>query len=128
MKNKEYILEVTEEEYAENLKKGWTEDDMLPVGKHKFKRVSPDRVASKEDLHPSNTKVQITIKLDLDVLNYFKERAADARAAPYQTQINNELRSVMEREKTVADKNIKEQLLQDTNFIKAVAEEIRKVA
>ncbi len=42
-----------------------------------------------------NTKVRITIYLDLDVLNHFKARAKDGQ--PYKTQINAELRRVMER-------------------------------
>jgi len=33
--------------------------------------------------------------VDLDVLDYFKARAADM---PYQTQINTELRRIMEKE------------------------------
>ena len=57
-KKKEFILEVTEEDYQKGIERGWTEDDMLPVGKHKFRRVPPERRAKKEDLHPSNIKVE----------------------------------------------------------------------
>ena len=35
--------------------------------------------------------------LDADILDFFKERAKEPNASPYQTQINNELRAVMER-------------------------------
>ena len=35
-----------------------------------------------------NTKVRISILIDLDVLNFFKERALKAGAPAYQTQIN----------------------------------------
>lgn len=48
------------------------------------------------------TKVRISIYLDLDVLNHFKARAAKD-GAPYQTQINAELRGLMEREAKKAD-------------------------
>lgn len=41
-------------------------------------------------------KVRITIFLDADVLDFFKMRALQPNAAPYQTQINHELRAVME--------------------------------
>jgi uncharacterized protein (DUF4415 family) len=50
-----------------------------------------------EAFEPRNTKVRITMYLDLDVVDYFKARAGQ-NGTPYQTQINTELRSLMERE------------------------------
>jgi hypothetical protein len=79
---KEFILEVTEEDYQEGLRKGWTEDDMLPVGKHKFRRVLPERRATKEDLQDSNIKVEFQMKLDLDVLKHFARRAKAKKSKP----------------------------------------------
>ena len=52
-----------------------------------------------EAFEDRNTKVRISIYLDLDVLNYFKARA-DKNGTPYQTQINAELRAIMEREES----------------------------
>jgi len=95
MKNKEIIVEISQEEYDEMKAEGY--DEIFKPGKHVFKRVPRNRLASKADLHPSNTKVQITMKIDLDILKYFKARAEKANSAPYQTQINSELRRVMER-------------------------------
>ncbi len=43
-----------------------------------------------------HTKVRITIFLDLDILDFFKARAAKRGKAPYQTQINQALREYME--------------------------------
>ena len=43
-----------------------------------------------------HTKVRITIFLDLDILDFFKSRAAKRGKAPYQTQINQALREYME--------------------------------
>ncbi len=37
-KSEEVILEVTEKDYAEGLKRGWTDDDMLKPGRYKMKR------------------------------------------------------------------------------------------
>jgi uncharacterized protein (DUF4415 family) len=51
-----------------------------------------------EAFEARNTKVRISIYLDLDVLDYFKARAAAKEGVPYQTQINGELRALMERE------------------------------
>ncbi|HEV3469049.1 MAG TPA: hypothetical protein VG148_06990 [Pyrinomonadaceae bacterium] len=32
------ILEVTQKDYEEGLKRGWTDDDMLKPGRYKFRR------------------------------------------------------------------------------------------
>ncbi len=37
-KPEEVTLEVTEKDYAEGLKRGWTDDDMLKPGRYKMKR------------------------------------------------------------------------------------------
>jgi BrnA antitoxin of type II toxin-antitoxin system len=76
-------------------------------------------------------KVQITIKLDADVLDFFKKRASQANTAPYQTQINQELRLIMESggKAKVKSKKVKidtKKLLTDKKFIKALTEEIKK--
>ena len=63
------------------------------------------------------------LKLDLDVLNYFKERAAAANAAPYQTQINSELRRIMERNDNGVPYS---SLLDDDRFIAAIAERVQE--
>ena len=51
-----------------------------------------------EAREPRNIKVRTNIHFDLDILNYFKERASLPGAPPYQTQINAELRKIMERD------------------------------
>ena len=72
---------------------------------------------------PKKTKVRVTLYLDSDVLAYFKERAAESHAAPYQIQIDNELRAVMERNpKSISvDYSL---LLKNRTFIRALAEEV----
>lgn len=123
---KEFILEVTEEEYQEGLKKGWTDEDMLPVGKHKFRRVSPERLAKKEDLHPSNIKVELPMKLDLDVLRHFQSRAENTEIETLQCLLNEKLRAVMEEELKLEE--VENKLLNDKKFIAALAEEVKKAA
>ncbi len=39
-KEKEFVYEMTQEEYDKGLAKGWDADDMLSVGKHKFRRLT----------------------------------------------------------------------------------------
>ncbi len=43
-----------------------------------------------------HTKERITIFIDLDILNFFRARAAKRGKPPYQTQINQALREYME--------------------------------
>ena len=121
--DKELILEVTQEEYDEAMKKGWTDDDIQKPGKHKFRRTT--RVAK-----PSESKVKITMWLDGDILMHFQKRASDANAAPYQTQINAELRKIMEKdlsdEKAEINKSI-ESLTTNKDFIRAVAEQLKEL-
>lgn len=126
--DKELILEVTQAEYDGAMKKGWTDDDIQKPGKHRYRRTT--RVVKPEDILPSNIKVQITLRVDLDILEHFKRRAADSHAAPYQTQINAELRKVMERdlsnETAEISKSI-ETLTTNKEFIRAVAEQLKEL-
>ncbi len=76
-----------------------------------------------EDTNPSNCKVRVTMYVDANVLEYFKKRATEPNAAPYQTQINNELRVIMERSETGAPYS---SLVNDERFIMAVAERVQE--
>lgn len=128
-KVEDIIVDVTEVEFQEDLARGLEEDEVLKPGRHHFKRggflarhgLQPDRV-------DMPAKVRISINLDVDVLNHFKQRAARPNAAPYQTQINNALREVMEREQQMSIASLSSQaaeLLADQRFIEAVAEQVR---
>jgi hypothetical protein len=63
-----------------------------------------------------------SISLLRDVLEYFKRRAVSPHAAPYQTQINNELRAIMERDQGDPFSS----LVNDERFINAVAEHLQR--
>lgn len=93
------IVDISEEEYQADLGRGLQEDEVLEPGRHRFKRGG---FLTRHGLHSEQTngdaKVRILVNLDVDVLNYFRQRAARPNAASYQTQINNILREVMERE------------------------------
>ena len=72
-----------------------------------------------------NIKVRTNIHLDLDVINFFKERAKHPGALPYQTQINAELRKVMEgRQADDVDIN---KLVRNERLIAALAERLRQL-
>ncbi len=126
--DKDLILEVTQKEYDEAMKKGWTDDDIQKPGKHLYRRTT--RVAKAEDVAPSNIKVQVTLRVDLDVLEHFKNRASPTNAAPYQTQINAELRKIMEKDlldEAVEIKESIETLTANKEFIRAVAEQLKEL-
>ncbi len=69
-----------------------------------------------------HTKVRITIMLDLDVLKFFKARAAKRGAGPYQTQINRALREYMEG----GGPPSRDALLRDEGFISRLAERVAR--
>lgn len=91
-------------------------EQMKRMPRGSFRERHPDY-----DLAKVEKKVRVTIYLDSDVLEYFKGRAARPNAAPYQTQINTELRAAMEGERG----NPYAALVADDRFIAAVAERIK---
>ena len=58
-------------------------------------------------------------------MEFFKARASEPNAAPYQTQINVALRAFMEKSATVVDPEVSS-LLSNETFVSALAERIRK--
>ncbi|HEU4509672.1 MAG TPA: BrnA antitoxin family protein [Pyrinomonadaceae bacterium] len=92
---------------------------------NKFKRLPRGSfLAQAGETAPRNTKVRISILIDLDVLNFYKERASKPGGLAYQTQINQVLRAHMEgREGLDADT-----LAQDDRFIRAVAKRVKQLS
>ena len=70
---------------------------------------------------PEQAKVRVTIALDRDVVEHFKQAAAARGALPYQTQINQTLRQAIEQPAT---QTLKSELLKDEDFLRSVAREI----
>ncbi|MDQ3713856.1 MAG: BrnA antitoxin family protein [Acidobacteriota bacterium] len=151
--DKELTYTVTEKEYREGLAKGWTDDDMLKPGKYKVRRsrfvvkqkeenLTENELDSQLDKmkrlpHGSskakpnatkleNCKVKISLYIDGDILEYFRQRAEPPHAAPYQTQINNELRRIMENGSTDAA-NLEKDILNNVEFLRALKEKLETV-
>ena len=125
MEKKELTIEYTEDDIARMRAEGIDEDAIPSVGKHRFKRVSPDRVYPRKE-----SKMRINIYLDCDIVDHFRSRAYKPNAAPYQTQINAELRKIMERDlvkdKETIDATVKE-LLENDKFIAAISEKLNEL-
>jgi uncharacterized protein (DUF4415 family) len=66
-------------------------------------------------------KVRVTIALDRDVVEHYKQAAAKRGALPYQTQINQALRQTIDQPAAQA---LKSALLKDKDFIRSLAREV----
>ncbi len=104
---------LTEEELDEQL------DKMKRLPRGSFK-------AKPNATKPENCKVKISLYLDGDVLEYFRKRAEPPHAAPYQTQINNELRRIMENDSTNAA-SLENDILNNEEFLRALKEKLETV-
>ncbi len=89
-----------------------------------LKRIPRRFITKPGEMTVADCKVKVTMYIDADVLEHFKERAAAPHAAPYQTQINTELRRVMGESKAESVDE-KTKLLADERFINALAERVR---
>ena len=81
--------------------------------------------ALQEDDNVMN-KTRITISLDADVVDYFKSQARKPGTLPYQTQINQALRVLLDNEQCDNVETVKDELLHDAVFIQALADKISK--
>ncbi|MCI0487727.1 MAG: BrnA antitoxin family protein [Blastocatellia bacterium] len=93
------------------------------TGKKIVRRRDAGKVVSSEALDPRNIKVQISIKIDADILEYFKERAQKPETPPYQTLINEALRDHMEQDRGGFPG---EALVHDDRFVDAITERIKQ--
>lgn len=88
-KSKDVAIAVTEKDYDSEIRAGVKPDETLKPGVYQgrrggFLKRHPEALTEKTE-----TKIGIYIKLDRNILQFFKERAKKPNAAPYQTQINN---------------------------------------
>ncbi len=117
--DKSFEIEYTDADIQEMRESGYSEDELPTVGKHTFRRA--------RHITPRHEqKIKITMYVDADILDFFKERAKEPNASPYQTQINNELRAVMNRKQTeVEDEVVTVSMLDNPAFISALAEKLK---
>lgn len=118
--DKNLTFTVTEEEYRAELAEGLTDDEVMKPGTYKVRR-SPWAEKLKKA-----KRVKVSIYLEDEVLQYFRQRAEQPNAAPYQTQINNELRKIMEAD-SLGQKSLDKSILEDREFLKALKEKLETV-
>jgi len=91
--------------------------------KVKRRGVPPALRAKKAD----HAKVRITISLDKDVIEHFKSESNAKGALPYQTQINQALRQMIDQPHGSGNvTEIKSTLLHDKTFINEVAKRVSR--
>jgi len=117
--DKELTYTVTEEEYREDLAKGLTDEETLKPGTYNVRR---SRFINKK----KEAKSKISLYLDNDILEYFRARAESPNAAPYQTQINNELRRIMENDSREVQ-SIENDILNNEEFLRALKAKLETV-
>jgi uncharacterized protein (DUF4415 family) len=120
----EGILEVTQKDFEKMQADGITDESLLKPGKYKLRRRT--KTATREELQPSNTRVEFQMKLDLDILKHFQSQTENEETETLQLLLNEKLRVVMESELKL--KEVEKRLLNDKDFIAALAEEIKKAA
>lgn len=106
------VMEITPEDRQQAIAAG------VPLARGGFWERHPE-LAQK----PVGKKVVVTMRLDPDIVQYFKARASGPGIAGYQTLINDTLRAAMERQQS-GDVNPTDALLNDEGFISAVATKV----
>lgn len=77
----------------------------------RFRQVSKPHIYTEQDITLSNAKVNIHIRLDADIVSYFKEKAKQ-EGGRYQSLINQHLRETVLKERNLESRlqRIEEQL------------------
>jgi len=70
---------------------------------NRFRQIPHPRIYREEEIGLSNAKVNIHIRLDADVVNYFKEKALQ-EGSKYQTLINQHLRESVLKQSKLEDR------------------------
>lgn len=118
---KTFEVEYTEKDIDEMRQQGVEEEYLPNVGKHTFRR-SRFIVPRKEQ------KLKVTILLDADLVDFYKEQAAKVGNLPYQTQINQELRKAMENAKKPTGEVVTMEMLENPQFLANLATKLKLAA
>jgi len=118
--NKNLTFTVTEEDYKAELAEGLTEDEVMKPGTYKVRK-SPWSAKLK-----NSKRIKVSIYLEEEVIQYFRKRAESPDSAPYQTQINNELRKIMENDSRETE-SIENDILNNEEFLRALKEKLAMV-
>ncbi len=119
--SKTFEVEYTEADIQEMRDNEYSEEDLPSVGKHVFRRAR-HIVPRKEQ------KLKVTIMLDADILDFYKEQAAKQGNLPYQTQINRQLRKAMEKAQNPKSEVVTMEMLENPAFLSELASKLKEAA
>ena len=122
-KSKDVSITINGKDHELELRAGVKPDETFKPGVYRGRRGGFLERHAEALTGKTETKIGIYIKLDRDVLQFFKEQARKPNAAPYQTQINNALRMFIERKGEPQDFS---GLIDNETFIDAVAKRVRR--
>lgn len=87
--NKEWHLDVSEEEYRTMKAKGLDEESLFKPGRHTFRRRHPDKILQRDNK-------TVVLHLDEETFNFYQQRTSADKTI--EDQINSELRVLAEKE------------------------------
>lgn len=124
------FIEISEEEYREDLASGLSDDEVFKTGRHKYLRGGFFKHHPNSD--PNNVKfiVEVTLDLDRDALRYFEKLAEETNADSVEAlmaQVLSETAERSEQVKAAVSTADQDALLEDQQFIAAIAERVRKL-
>lgn len=88
---KQWHLDVSEEQYEASRAKGLDEESLFKPGRHTFRRRDSDKIISR------NTKT-VVLHLDEETYNYYQRLTETGKAESIEEQIKLELRTIAEKE------------------------------
>jgi len=91
MSEKEWHLDVSEEQYETAKAKGIDEETLFKPGRHTFRRRDPNKIVKKDNK-------TVVLHLDEETFSYYQRRAAEKETESVEEQIRIELRTIVEKE------------------------------
>jgi uncharacterized protein (DUF4415 family) len=118
LETKTFEVEYTKADIDELRNEGYTDEELPKIGVHTFQRA--------RHITPRNEqKIKMTAYIDGDILDFFKERAKQPDASPYQTQINQVLRQYVANATQSKDEVVTVSMLENPAFLSALAEKLK---
>lgn len=91
MPEKEWHLDVSEEEYEASKAKGLDEESLFKPGRHTFRRRDPNKIIKRDNK-------TVVLHLDEETYAYYQRPAVEKQADSVEEQIKLELRGIVEKE------------------------------
>ena len=82
---KEWHLDVSEEQYEKAKSKGFDEETLFKPGKHTFRRRDPDKILKRDNK-------TVVLHLDEETYNFYKNLAEKEDGKSIEDQINSKLK------------------------------------